>query len=632
MSHSANSEIRIGSVLRDTYELTSLLGKGGMGSVFLARHLRLPGKQVAVKVLLRGDDLSEEQFARFRREAEIASQLGHPNIIEVLDFHSMEDGTPYLVMEYLRGESLAHRLRKGRLSMREAFSIARQMGSALQAAHRAGVVHRDLKPANVFLVPTESEGMATERVKLLDFGISKLLGSQTLQTQDDVLMGTPRYMAPEQAMGRNREVDARSDIFAFGCIVYEMLCGDSPFSGGTIAEVVYRVVNEQPESLASRVPDLPSRAVAAVDRALAKSPKDRYPDVATFIAELTGTALQSFAGLGPDPTPLPPRGAIRSNEPSVHDESATDATFVPARRASNPATPATPQRISSPAAQAAPQRISDTAARAVPPPAAASPEPSVARGSTLEAFRLADQQAAAQASPPSVSVSRRPTDVEMPALGPSAAPEPAARPSVPAPAQDPQPRVASVPTSPPTSRSKTPLILAAVGGVLLLVGGIAVGGKMFAPSNTPGPEAPQSSTGTQAPPPTVTPPVAANSITPPQPPVQPDKPPPTTPPANTTASTSTSSRPGKPEAIPEAVRKELEEAESALSSGDHDKAIRVAQRTLSTQRTEAATFLIGRAYCQKRDLGNAKVQWRNLSRQGRSKLNAYCLKYDISLD
>jgi len=120
-------------------------------------------------------------------------------------------------------------------------------------------------------------------VKLLDFGISKLMGSQTLQTQEDVLMGTPRYMAPEQAMGRNRDVDARSDIFAFGCMVYEMLCGDSPFAGGTIAEVVYRVVHEHPESLASRMPDLPGRAVAAVDRALAKNPKDRYPDVATFI-------------------------------------------------------------------------------------------------------------------------------------------------------------------------------------------------------------------------------------------------------------------------------------------------------------------------------------------------------------
>jgi serine/threonine-protein kinase len=623
MSHSANSEIRIGTVLRDTYELTSLLGKGGMGSVFLARHLRLPGKQVAVKVLLRSDDLSEEQFARFRREAEIASQLGHPNIVEVLDFHSLEDGTPYLVMEYMRGESLAQRLRKGRLSMREAFSIARQMGSALQAAHRAGVVHRDLKPANVFLVPTETEGMATERVKLLDFGISKLLGSQTLQTQDDVLMGTPRYMAPEQAMGRNREVDARSDIFAFGCIVYEMLCGDSPFAGGTIAEVVYRVVNEHPESLASRVPDLPARAVAAVDRALAKAPKDRYPDVATFIAELTGTALQAMAGLGPDPTPLPPRGAARQNEPSVHDESATDATFVPARSAA-----------AGTGVQPAPQTPSSTA------------EPSVERGSTLEAFRIADQQAAAQSSPLSVTASRRPTDVEMQAIRPGAEPGPGAQPSVvvskslEASAQEAQSHAAPVPASPPESRSKTPLILAAAGGVLLLVGGIAVGGKLFTPSNPSGPETPPRATVTEAPPPAATPPVAANTGTPPQPADPPQTPPPsTTPPANTPAAASSStstttttvSRPSKPETMPEAVRQELEEAESALGSGDYARAIRVAQRTLSTQRTEAATLLIGKAYCHLRDLSNARAQWRNLSKQGQGKLRTYCSKHDVSL-
>lgn len=622
MSHSANSEIRIGTVLRDTYELTSLLGKGGMGSVFLARHLRLPGKQVAVKVLLRGDDLSEEQFARFRREAEIASQLGHPNIVEVLDFHSLEDGTPYMVMEYMRGESLAQRLRKGRLSMREAFSIARQMGSALQAAHRAGVVHRDLKPANVFLVPTETEGMPIERVKLLDFGISKLLGSQTLQTQDDVLMGTPRYMAPEQAMGRNSEVDARSDIFAFGCIAYEMLCGDSPFAGGTIAEVVYRVVNEQPESLASRVPDLPAHAVEAVDRALAKAPKDRYPDVATFITELTGTPLHAMAGLGPDPAPMPPRGAARQNEPSVHDESATDATFVPSR-----------------------SQAASTGGEPAPQTPAATSTPSVERGSTLEAFRFADQQAAAESSSLSVTASRRPTDLELPAIRPSAAPEPGAQPSIvvskslEASAPDPQPRAAPAPASPPERRSKTPLILTAVGGVLLLVGGIAVGGKMFTPSNPSGPVTPPPATVTEAPPPVATPPVAVNPATPPQPAAQPETPPPSTPPASTAAAastststtTSSSTRPSKPETIPEAVRQELEEAEHALDSGDYARAIRMAQRTLSTQRTEAATLLIGRAYCHLNDLSNARAQWRNLSKQGQSKLRAYCSKYDVSL-
>lgn len=601
MSPSPAADIRIGTVLRETYELTSLLGKGGMGSVFLARHLRLPGKQVAVKVLLHSEDLSPEQYARFRREAEIASQLGHPNIVEVVDFHSLEDGTPYLVMEHLRGESLAHRLRKGRLTLREAFSIARQMGSALMAAHRAGVVHRDLKPANVFLVPTETEGMVAERVKLLDFGISKLMGSQTLQTQEDVLMGTPRYMAPEQAMGRNKDVDARSDIFAFGCIVYEMLCGDSPFSGGTIAEVVYRVVHEQPESLASRVPDLPGRAVAAVDKALAKSPKDRYPDVATFIAELTGTPLQALSALGPDPTPMPLRGAARPDDPSVGTEAedGTDATFVPSR--SGVATPADLAR-------------------------GGAADPSVEVGSTLAAFRAQDAQAPAQPQPAfPVTSSRRPTDMEMAAVRPAGSPAPSAQPSPVA-----SHAVAPVAPAQPKARSKSPLIIAAVVVVALVAVGLIVGRGMHTTSTTtpePGanppvatPEPPVTAkTGTEPPP------VAP---TPTQPTVTPTPPPSTTPPpvATTEPKSSPTSPKGKAEVIPDSVRKELEDAEQALSSGDAAGAIRIAQRTLQVQKTEAARMLIGRAYCQRQDLGNANAQYRSLSARGQKQLFDYCSK------
>jgi eukaryotic-like serine/threonine-protein kinase len=613
MSHSA-AEIRIGTVLRDTYELTSVLGKGGMGAVFLARHLRLPGKQVAVKILHTEDELSEEQFARFRREAEIASQLGHPNIVEVLDFHSLESGTPYLVMEYLRGESLAQRLRKGRLSMREAFSIARQMGSALHAAHRAGVVHRDLKPANVLLVPTDSEGLVTERVKLLDFGISKLMGSQTLQTQDDVLIGTPRYMSPEQAMGRNREIDARTDLFALGCIVYEMLSGDSPFAGGTIAEVVYRVVHEHPESLATRCPDLPARAVLAVERALAKNPKERYQDVGTFIAELTGTPLQTLSGLGPDPTPFPPRGALRPADPGAHDESGTDATLVPSRLAEGGAA------ASGPAPQA---------------PGGA-PGPSVEAGSTLAAFRAAEPAPAMAA--PSVSASRRPTDLELPAVPPTAA-QPSAAPSVVAApagtASAPTPSAAPA----PAARSSSKLLVAAGVVVLLLGVGVALGTGLFrsaASSSTGGepsavaPPAPPATpqAGTEPP---ETPPTSPSPD--PTAVAQQDPPTPVTPP--TPPPDKASSRPTRPtstEVVPAAVRAELDEAERALSAGNHTLAIRTAQRTLATQKTEAAYLLIGRAYCQLKDLSNARAQWRNLSRQGKDRLGKYCKQYDVNLD
>ncbi|HEX8820712.1 MAG TPA: serine/threonine-protein kinase [Archangium sp.] len=339
MTQPAASDIRVGAVLQDTYEITSLLGKGGMGAVFLARHRRLPGRQVAVKVLLNGAGLNPELFARFRREAEIASQLGHPNIVEVLDFDTLPDGTPFLLMEYLRGESLEERLSRGPLPLAEALAIVRQMGSALQAAHRAGVVHRDLKPANVFLIPSDTG----ERVKLLDFGISKILDSQTLKTQESVLIGTPQYMAPEQALGKNSEVDARTDLFALGCIVYEMLSGTPPFAGegSSIVQVVFRIVHTHPEPLASRCPNTPAQVVAAVERALSKDPRDRYPDVATFIAELTGSPLQSQSGAGAAILPS-------SRTPSAPATPATDdvgfaATFAPSSTARLPApAPATP--------------------------------------------------------------------------------------------------------------------------------------------------------------------------------------------------------------------------------------------------------------------------------------------------
>ncbi|RKG66843.1 serine/threonine protein kinase, partial [Corallococcus exercitus] len=308
---SAQSEpLTTGRILRATYEIGTVLGKGGMGAVFLARHLRLPGKQVAIKVLHGAEALSEEVAVRFRREAEIASRLGHPNIVEVLDFDTLEDGTPFMVMEYLRGEGLSRRLRKQKqLPLEEVVSISRQMGAALQAAHRAGVVHRDLKPGNVFLVPTEAGGVVGERVKLLDFGISKLVDSRTVQTLDSVLMGTPQYMAPEQAMGQNSNVDARTDLFAFGCIVYEMIAGRPPYSGDNIAELIYQIVHLEPPPLLSLAPQTPPHVVAAIARAMAKKPEDRYPDVGSFILELTGSPLQTLAEVKPEQRsrPSPPR-------------------------------------------------------------------------------------------------------------------------------------------------------------------------------------------------------------------------------------------------------------------------------------------------------------------------------------
>ncbi|MBA2542302.1 MAG: protein kinase [Deltaproteobacteria bacterium] len=302
MANSARVAVDVGTVIADTYTIEALIGRGGMGSVFLATHKRLPGKQVAIK-LLHADLQDPEVILRFKREAEIASRLGHANIVTVHDFNVMADGTPYLVLEFLRGESLAAKLRNGPLPLESVFSIARQVGSALAAAHREGIVHRDLKPQNIFLVPTEVDGKIVEVAKVLDFGISKMRGSTTVKTQEFTLLGTPQYMAPEQAKGDHANVDERTDVFALGAIVYELLAGHPAFSGETIPEVCFKVVYEQPKPLINEAPSAPPSVIEAVTRAMEKASDDRFPSVAAFIEKLTGEKL---APSQPNTSSIPP--------------------------------------------------------------------------------------------------------------------------------------------------------------------------------------------------------------------------------------------------------------------------------------------------------------------------------------
>jgi serine/threonine-protein kinase len=283
-----------GSVVADTYRVTRLLGRGGMGSVWEADHLRLPGKRVAIKILNTDAAADQEALARFRREAEIATRLGHPNIIEVHDFNLLPGGQPYLVLELLVGESLDARMRRGPMAIDQVVRIAGQIAGALAAAHRAGVIHRDLKPQNVYLVPREDE-VGGELVKVLDFGISKIRGSQTVKTNDSTILGTPQYMAPEQATGNHAAVDPRTDVFALGAIVYEMLAGRPAFTGENIPEVVYKVVYEAPAPLAPLAPSgVAPRMIQAVERALAKKQDERFPDVAVFIEHLSGMSISTL--------------------------------------------------------------------------------------------------------------------------------------------------------------------------------------------------------------------------------------------------------------------------------------------------------------------------------------------------
>jgi eukaryotic-like serine/threonine-protein kinase len=304
-----------GVVVAETYEITRLIGRGGMGAVWEAKHLRLPGRFVAIKVLLGGGG-SPEILVRFRREAEIASRLGHPNIVEAVDFNTLPDGTPYQVLERLTGENLAERLLRGPISLAETMALVRQMASGLAAAHREGVVHRDLKPENIFLCPVPDDS-DVPRIKILDFGISKIRGAQTFKTQEAVVMGTPQYMSPEQAAGNNQAVDQRTDVFALAAIVYEMLSGQRAFSGDNVLTVMVQVMQGEPTPLAKVMPSLPASVVAAVESAMIKDLNKRCPNVDAFVLALTGRTLDS-----------------RGTQPSVsqrpsHVEDAFAATLAP---------------------------------------------------------------------------------------------------------------------------------------------------------------------------------------------------------------------------------------------------------------------------------------------------------------
>lgn len=288
MSNGVPPVLKPGDLIADTYEVERLIGRGGMGEVWLATHRRLPGKRVAIKILhTSAVGLSDESVKRFKREAEIASRIGHPNIVEVHDFNFLPDGSPYLVLEFLVGESLASRLRHGALPLEQTKTIIYQVGSALAATHSHGVVHRDLKPDNIFLI-TSPIG---ERVKVLDFGISKIQDSQTVQTMESALVGTPQYMAPEQALGQNRDVSGQTDVFALGAITYEMLSGKPAFSGDNIAKLVFNVAYQPHTPLAQLCPGLPARERDAVEHALVKDKALRTPTIQAFVEAFTSQTL-----------------------------------------------------------------------------------------------------------------------------------------------------------------------------------------------------------------------------------------------------------------------------------------------------------------------------------------------------
>ncbi|HXI03689.1 MAG TPA: serine/threonine-protein kinase, partial [Candidatus Saccharimonadales bacterium] len=279
------------------HRLIEKLGEGGMGVVWKALDTTLD-REVAIKLLpdaLAGD---RERLARFEREAKVLATLNHPNIAAIYGFHEA-GGRRYLAMELVPGEDLAQRLARGAIEPAEVLSIARDVTSAMEEAHEAGVVHRDLKPANIRLTP---DG----RVKVLDFGLAKALEGDprsvdsslsptltTPATRTGVILGTAAYMSPEQARGR--PVDRRADIWAFGCVLFEMLAGRRTFSGETVSDTLAAILRAEPEwsALPSLTP-APLRALAA--RCLEKDPKRRLRDIGEARVLLEDLAAGRSAG------------------------------------------------------------------------------------------------------------------------------------------------------------------------------------------------------------------------------------------------------------------------------------------------------------------------------------------------
>jgi len=276
------SPTAVGSLLNGTYRLERIIAEGGMGVVYEAQHVRLP-RRFAVKILGKpvDSDTTATTLARFRREAEIASTLAHPHIVEVFDYQVAESGAPYLVMELLEGEDLADRLKRGRIGIVAAMRLIAEIAEALDVAHTAGVVHRDLKPANIFLT---RRGPREDFVKVLDFGVSKLIDSATL-TQEKAMVGTPLYMSPEQAVG-TQELTPESDIFSLGAISWEMLTGRRAFAASSIPSILYQIVHGATPKLAGKAPGLSAQADEVFARVLCKKKEDRYKRATQFAEDL----------------------------------------------------------------------------------------------------------------------------------------------------------------------------------------------------------------------------------------------------------------------------------------------------------------------------------------------------------
>jgi serine/threonine protein kinase len=326
-------ERQIGSTVAGKYRLLRVLGRGGMGVVYEAEH-GMTRRRVAVKVLHAHHRESADAAKRFINEAQASGRVSHPNVVEVLDAGEDSDGSLYLVLELLTGQDLAtHLMRRPRLEVAETVTIIAQVLQALVVAHRQGIIHRDIKPENIFL----TRGVTGDtHVKILDFGISKAIGPSEdgpalSVTQTNTTVGTPHYMAPEQARGE-RGIDTRADLWAVGVVLYECLAGRVPFDGETYNDQIVRVITEPHLPLGTM--DVPLELSRLVDKALEKDRNRRYARAADMLADLR-TFIErhpEYASVSPhllrEPAPAPaPMSVARPDNPTV--ETTRDPAFDP---------------------------------------------------------------------------------------------------------------------------------------------------------------------------------------------------------------------------------------------------------------------------------------------------------------
>lgn len=284
----------VGQLLQSRYRVLGVIAKGGMGIVYEGIHVGLQ-RPVAIKTIQPRFASDKTAVARFRNEAAVIGRFGHPNIVDVYDMGVLDDGSPYLVMERLQGETLTQRLRRARpLPIPESVDLAAQVASALVVTHAEGILHLDLKPDNLWLTRA---GTKTGSVKVIDFGVARVIRRGEGRVDDDAVAGTPAFMAPEQASGA-RDIDGRVDVYALGMILYVMLTGRLPYKGASVAELLKELGEVEPMRTRMLRPEVPKALDAITMRAISKNRAERFVDAAAFgraLASIPRDALERSA-------------------------------------------------------------------------------------------------------------------------------------------------------------------------------------------------------------------------------------------------------------------------------------------------------------------------------------------------